>query len=71
MKAPEMQRIFVWSTIFIRLVGLPRSPENQTKQAALLGVSGVPARKEFLLRGADYYYQAGRRFRQKLKVGNF
>jgi len=31
--------------------------ENQTKQVALLSASNVPARKELLLRGADYYYQ--------------
>ncbi len=32
--------------------------ENQTKQVALLSATGVPARKELVLRGADYYYQA-------------
>ena len=32
--------------------------ENQTKQVALLSASGVPVRKEFLLKGSDYYYQA-------------
>lgn len=31
--------------------------ENQTKQVALLNASAVPARKELVLRGADYYYQ--------------
>jgi len=31
--------------------------ENQTKQVALLSAINVPARKELLLRGADYYYQ--------------
>lgn len=31
--------------------------ENQTKQVALLSASAVPARKQLLLRGADYYYQ--------------
>ncbi|HYN54528.1 MAG TPA: DUF4139 domain-containing protein [Methylotenera sp.] len=31
--------------------------ENQTKQVALLSATGVPARKELVLRGADYYYQ--------------
>ena len=31
--------------------------ENQTKQVALLSASGVPVRKELVLRGADYYYQ--------------
>jgi hypothetical protein len=32
--------------------------ENQTKQVALLSANGVPARKELVLRGADYYYQS-------------
>ena len=32
--------------------------ENQTKQVALLSASGIPARKELVLRGADYYYQS-------------
>lgn len=31
--------------------------ENQTKQVALLSATAVPARKELVLRGADYYYQ--------------
>ena len=31
--------------------------ENQTKQVALLSASGIPARKELVLRGAEYYYQ--------------
>ncbi|GAB4087342.1 DUF4139 domain-containing protein [Hydrogenophaga soli] len=32
--------------------------ENQTKQVALLAAAAVPARKELLLRGADYYYRS-------------
>lgn len=32
--------------------------ENQTKQVALLSASGIPARKELVLKGADYYYQS-------------
>ena len=32
--------------------------ENQTKQVALLSASGIPARKELVLRGAEYYYTA-------------
>ncbi len=31
--------------------------ENQTKQLALLSASNVPAEREYLLAGADYYYQ--------------
>lgn len=46
--------------------------ENQTKQVALLSASGVTARKEMVLEGADYYYQgvAGD-LGTKLKVGVF
>lgn len=46
--------------------------ENQTKQVALLSASGIPARKELVLRGADYYYGASHGdLGQKLKVGAF
>lgn len=46
--------------------------ENQTKQVALLSASGVPARKDLLLRGADYYYQSSYGdLGKKLKVGVF
>ena len=57
------------------LYTLPRPTtvaNNQTKQVSLLGAAGVPANKEFLLAGADYYYnsQAGE-IGRKLKVGVF
>ncbi|MCL2344602.1 MAG: DUF4139 domain-containing protein [Desulfobulbus sp.] len=43
--------------------------ENQTKQVALLSASQVPARKELLLRGADYYYRSSYGdLGQKMKV---
>ncbi len=46
--------------------------ENQTKQVALLSASEVPARKELVLRGADYYYASSHGdLGQKLKVGAF
>jgi len=46
--------------------------ENQTKQVALLSASGVPARKELLLRGSDYYYQSSvGDLGQKMKVAVF
>jgi len=46
--------------------------ENQTKQVALLSAAGVPARKELLLRGSDYYYQSSvGELGQKIKVGVF
>ncbi|HSH72791.1 MAG TPA: DUF4139 domain-containing protein [Methylophilaceae bacterium] len=44
--------------------------ESQTKQVALLSASGVPARKDLVLRGADYYYQSSYGdLGQKMKVG--
>ena len=43
--------------------------ENQSKQVSLLSASGVPVRKELLLRGADYYYQNSYgELGQKMKV---
>ncbi len=46
--------------------------ENQTKQVALLSAAGVPARKELLLRGSDYYYRSSvGSLGQKIKVGVF
>ena len=32
--------------------------DNQTKQVALLQASRIPCKKEFVLRGSDYYYQS-------------
>lgn len=44
--------------------------DNQTKQVALLGAEAVPVRKEFLLKGRDYYYRTSfGDLGQKLKVG--
>jgi hypothetical protein len=50
--------------------------ENQTKQVALLSATAVPARKELVLRGEEYYYQSNYlpnngELGQKLKVGVF
>ena len=46
--------------------------ENQTKQVALLSVSGVPVRKDLVLQGADYYYQSQYgELGSKLRVGEF
>ena len=43
--------------------------ENQTKQVALLSAFNVPARKELVLRGAEYYYQSSNEdLGTKLKV---
>ncbi len=32
--------------------------DNQTKQISLVSAGSIPAKKEFILRGADYYYTA-------------
>ena len=46
--------------------------ESQTKQVLLLTGTGVPARKELLLKGNDYYYQSSvGNIGQKMKVGVF
>jgi hypothetical protein len=44
--------------------------DNQTKQVALLGATGVPVTKELLVHGADYYYRSSvGDIGQKLKAG--
>ena len=46
--------------------------ESQTKQVALLSASGIPARKELVLRGNEYYYGSSYGdLGQKMKVGVF
>lgn len=54
------------------LYTLPRATtiaENQTKQVALLSAQHIPASKQLLLNGADYYYQSAYRdIEKKQKV---
>ena len=46
--------------------------DNQTKQVALMGASGVLVDKEFLLQGNDYYYRSSHGdIGQKMKIGVF
>jgi hypothetical protein len=46
--------------------------DNQTKQVALLGASGVPVTKELVLQGSDYYYRSSvGNIGQQMKVGVF
>ena len=46
--------------------------EAQTKQVALLSASGIPARKELVLKGAEHYYQGQYgEIGTKMKVGVF
>ncbi len=75
MMAAEAPRMAEESLLEYHLYTLDRPTtiaENQTKQVALLSAAGVPARKELLLRGADYYYQSSHGdLGQKMKVGVF
>lgn len=63
------------SLLEYHLYTLPRSTtlaENQTKQVALLAAQQVPAKKELVLMGADYYYQGQySELGQKLKVAAY
>jgi hypothetical protein len=46
--------------------------DNQTKQVALLSAAAVPAKKELVLQGSDYYYRSSvGGIGQKMKVGVF
>ncbi len=46
--------------------------DNQTKQVSLLSATKIPVKKEFLLKGQDYYYHSSYgSIGQKLKVGVF
>ena len=46
--------------------------ENQSKQVALMSATNIPANKEFLLRGANFYYQSSYGdIGQKMKVSVF
>ena len=46
--------------------------DNQTKQVALLQASRIPCKKEFVLRGSDYYYQSRYdEIAKKIKIGVF
>ena len=46
--------------------------DNQTKQVALLSGSSIPAAKELVLQGNDYYYRSSvGKLGQKMKVGVF
>ncbi|MEA3546204.1 MAG: DUF4139 domain-containing protein [Thermodesulfobacteriota bacterium] len=46
--------------------------DNQTKQVALLQASRIPCKKEFVLRGSDYYYSSRYdEIEKKIKIGVF
>ena len=75
--SPLMEkRAVVQESLFeYHLYTLPRATtvaENQTKQVALLSATAVPARRELLLRGSDYYYQSSYGdLGQKIKVAAY
>ena len=70
--APQMQEEGLFEYHLYTLDRPTTLKENQTKQVALLSASQVPVRKEYLLKGQNYYYQS--RYGDlgdKLKVGVF
>lgn len=72
MAAPKMAEESLFEYHLYTLDRLTTIAENQTKQVALLSAGSVPTTKEFLLRGADYYYRSSYGdIGQKIKVGVF
>jgi len=72
MAAPKMAEESLFEYHLYTLDRPTTIAENQTKQVALLSASSVPTTKEFMLRGADYYYRSSYGdIGQKMKVGVF
>jgi hypothetical protein len=72
MAAPQMAEESLFEYHLYTLDRPTTIAENQTKQVALLSAGGVPTTKEYMLRGADYYYRSGYGdIGQKMKVGVF
>jgi len=70
--APQMKEESLFEYHLYTLDRPTTLKENQTKQVALLSASGVPVRKEYLLKGDSYYYQGSYGdLGDKLKVGVF
>ena len=70
--APEMKEESLFEYHLYTLDRPTTLKENQTKQVALLSAGQVPVRKEYLLRGQNYYYQRSYgELGDKLKVGVF
>lgn len=70
--APQMKEESLFEYHLYTLDRPTTLKENQTKQVALLSASGVPVRKEYLLKGESYYYQGSYGdLGDKLKVGVF
>jgi hypothetical protein len=71
-EAPEMKEETLFEYHLYTLDRPTTLKENQTKQVALLSASQVPVRKEYLLKGQNYYYQSSYGdLGDKLKVGVF
>ncbi len=71
-KAPQMAEESLFEYHLYTLDRPATMAENQTKQVALMSATQVPVNKEFLLRGANYYYQSSYGdVGQKMKVGVF
>ncbi|TNF53641.1 MAG: DUF4139 domain-containing protein, partial [Gammaproteobacteria bacterium] len=56
--APEMAEEALFEYHLYSLAHPTTIADNQSKQVALLAAQGVPARKELLFLGQDYYYRA-------------
>ena len=70
--AAEMQQESLFEYHLYTLQRPTTLAENQTKQVALMSATQVPAKKEFLLEGANYYYSGQHGdLGQKIKVGVF
>jgi hypothetical protein len=70
--APAMQEESLFEYHLYTLNRPTTIDNNQTKQVALLSAAKVPVAKEYLLRGAEYYYQGQYGdLGQKLKAGVF
>jgi len=70
--ASQMQQEALFEYHLYTLARPTTIADNQTKQVALLGATGVPVTKELVLQGANYYYRSSvGAIGQKLKVGVF
>ncbi len=56
--APMMEEEALFEYHLYSLAQPTTIADNQSKQVALLAAQGVPARKELIFKGSDYYYRA-------------
>ena len=70
--APQMAQEALFEYHLYTLARPTTIADKQTKQVSLLSAAGVPAVKELVLQGADYYYRSSvGGIGQKMKVGVF